>query len=139
MEKPKRARKRKPETSQGGPEAINLQFSGGQGVHREVESEGHEEKYRAVIEGAAPTMNRSAKGGARSSLHYGGEGVLIHPPHQGVCGWHGTEEQCVTSGGLTGSPGGTGVSRPISESEMASDVLSVDGRLCSTTSAVKAA
>ena len=139
MEKPKRARKRKPETSQGGPEAINLQFSGGQGVHREVESEGHEEKYRAVIEGAAPTMNRSAKGGARSSLHYGGEGVLIHPPHQGVCGWHGTEEQCVTSGGLTGSPGGTGVSRPISESEMASDVLSVDGRLCSTPSAVKAA
>ena len=75
---------------------------GGQGVHREVESEGHEEKYRAVIEGATPMMNRSAKGGARSSLHYGGEGVLIHPPHQGVCGRHGTEEQCVTSGGLAG-------------------------------------
>jgi hypothetical protein len=35
-----------------------------------------------------------------------GEGVLIHPPHQGVCGWHGTEEQCVTSGRLIGSPGG---------------------------------
>ena len=43
MEKPKRAQKRKPETSQGGPEATSLQFSGGQGVHREVESEGHEE------------------------------------------------------------------------------------------------
>jgi hypothetical protein len=69
-------------------------------------------------------MNRSAKGGARSSLHYEGEGVLIHPPHQG---WHGTEERCVTSGGLAGSPGGTGVSRPISESEVASDVLAVDG------------
>jgi len=54
MEKPKRARKRKPETSQGGPEAINLQFSGGQGVHREVESEGHEEQYRAVIDGGYP-------------------------------------------------------------------------------------
>jgi hypothetical protein len=54
MEKPKRARKRKPETSQGGPEAIDLQFSGGQGVHREVESEGHEEKYRAVIDGGYP-------------------------------------------------------------------------------------
>ena len=54
MEKPKRARKRKPETSQGGPEATNLQFSGGQGVHREVESEGHEEKYRAVIDGGCP-------------------------------------------------------------------------------------
>jgi hypothetical protein len=62
MTKPKRARKRKLETSQGGPEAINLQFSGGQGVHREVESEGHEEKYRAVIKGQ-PVMNRSAKGG----------------------------------------------------------------------------
>ena len=92
MEKPNRARRRKLETDQGEPEAANLQFSGGQGVHREVESEGHEEKYRAVIDGGHPEMNRSAKGGARSSLHYEGEGVLIHPPHQGVCGWHGTEE-----------------------------------------------
>ena len=103
-----------------------------------MESEGHEEKYRAVINGGDPEMNRSAKGGARSSLHYEGEGVLIHPPHQGVCGWHGTEERRVTSGGLAESAGGTGVSRPISESEVASDALSVDGRLCSTSSAVKA-
>ena len=52
----------------------------------------------------------------------------------------------MTSGGLAGSPGGTGVSnalstlapRPISESEVASDARSVDGRLCSTTSAAKA-
>jgi len=28
--------------------------TGGQGVHREMESEGHEEQYRAVIEGATP-------------------------------------------------------------------------------------
>ena len=27
---------------------------GGQGVHREVGSEGHEEKYRAVIDGGCP-------------------------------------------------------------------------------------
>src|SRR6266849_7702302 len=54
MEKPKRARKRKPETSQGRPEASNLWISGGQGVHREVESEGHEKKYRAVIDGGHP-------------------------------------------------------------------------------------
>src|ERR1700682_5926092 len=80
--------------------------------------------------GATPKMNRSAKGGARSSLHYEGECVLIHPPHQGVCGQHGTEEQRVTSGGLAESAGGTGVSRPISESEKVSDALSVDGRLC---------
>jgi hypothetical protein len=89
--------------------------------------------------GAAPTMNRSAKGGTRSSLHYGGEGVLIHPPHQGVCGRHGTEEQRVTSGGLAGSPGGTGVSKPISVSEKVSEALSVVGRLSSTSSAAKAA
>ena len=115
-------------------------ISGGQGVHREMESEGHEEKYRAVIDGGTPQkMNWSAKGGARSSLHYGGEGVLIHPPHQGVCGWHGTEEQCVTSGKLTESPVGAGVSRPISESEVASEAVSVNGRLCSTRSAAKTA
>ena len=139
MEKPKRARRRKPETSQGGPGATHLWISGGQGVHREVESEGHEEKYRAVIDGGYPDDEPVGQRWARSSLHYGGEGVLIHPPHQGVCGWHGTEEQRVTSGGLAESPGGTGVSRPISESEAASDALPVDGRLCSTASAVKAA
>jgi hypothetical protein len=27
-----------------------------------------------------PKMNRSAQGGARSSLHFQDEGVLIHPP-----------------------------------------------------------
>jgi hypothetical protein len=138
MTKPKRARKRKPETSQGGSEATNLRFSGGQGVHREVESEGHEEKYRAVVDGETRDEPVGQRRG-RSSLHYGGEGVLILPLYQGVCGRHGMEEQGVTSGGLAGSPGGTGVSRPISESEVASDALSVDGRLCSTTSAVKAA
>jgi hypothetical protein len=83
-------------------------------------------------------MNRSAKGGARSSLHFRDEGVLIHPPHQGDCGRHGREEQCVTSGGLAGSPGGTGVSGSISESEKASDALSVVGRLISTRSVAKA-
>jgi len=45
-------------------------------------------------------MNRSAKDGARSSPQYGGEGVLIHPSYQGVCGWHGTEDLSVTPGGL---------------------------------------
>jgi hypothetical protein len=132
MEKPTRARKRKPETSQGGPGATHLQFSGGQGVHRKVESEGHEEKYRAVINGGCPVMNRSAKGEARSSPHYRDEGDLIHSPHQGVCGWHGTEEKRVTSGELTGFPGGTGISRPISESEVASKALPVVGRLHGT-------
>ena len=96
--------------------------TGGQGVHREVESEGFAEKYRAVIEGATPLMNRSAKGGAWSSLHYGGEGVLIHPPYHGVCGRHGTEDLDVTPGGLIRFPSGIGISDPISVSEMGSDV-----------------
>src|SRR5262249_59750945 len=82
--------------------------------------------------------NRSAKGGIRSSPHHRGEGILIHPPYQGDCGRHGAEEQRVTSGGLTESLGGTRGSRPISESEMASDTRSVDGRLRSTTSPAKA-
>ena len=107
METSKRARRRKSDTAKADLKPP-LAVSGGQGVHREVESEGHEEKYRAVIDGGHPEMNRSAKGGTRSSLHYEGEGVLIHPPHQGVCGRHGTEEQRVTSGELTESPVGLG-------------------------------
>jgi hypothetical protein len=106
-----------------------LLYSGGQGVHREVESEGHEEKYRAVIDGGHPGDEPVGQRWARSSLHYEGEGVLIHPPYQGVCGRHGTEEQRVTSGELAESPGGTGVNGPISESEVASHALSVVGRL----------
>jgi len=60
-------------------------------------------------------MNRSAKDGNRSSLHYGGEGVLIHPSNQGVCGQHGAEEQCVTPGELVGFLSGFRISDPISE------------------------
>jgi hypothetical protein len=53
MEKPKRARRRKPDTAKADLEP-RLAVPGGQGVHREVESEGHEEKYRAVIDGGYP-------------------------------------------------------------------------------------
>ena len=59
-------------------------------------------------------MNRSAKDGARSSRHYGGEGVLTHPSHQGVCERHGTEDLDVTPGGLVVFPGGAGTTDPIS-------------------------
>src|SRR5215472_5029294 len=72
-----------------------------------------------------PEMNRSATGGTRSSLRFTDEGALIHPPYQGDCGRHGTDEQHVTSGELAESPGGTAVSGPISVSEGASDTLSV--------------
>ena len=54
-------------------------LAGGQGVRSDPESEGFEEKYRAVIDWGEPRMNRSAKDGARSSPHYGGEGVTHSP------------------------------------------------------------
>src|SRR5437870_8859256 len=88
---------------------------------------------------ATSRTNRSAKGGARSSPHYGGEGVLIHPPHQGVCGRHGTEDQDVTPGELPGSSGGTEGSDSISASETRSGALEVVGRLGSTGGAAKVA
>ena len=124
-------------TSQGEEPKFCCKTPGGQGVHREVESEGFEEKYRAVIKGAIPTMNRSAKGEARSSLHYGDEGVLIHSPHQGVCGRHGTEDSCVTPGGLVRFSSGIEISNPISVCEMGSDAERVVGQLHSTSSTAK--
>lgn len=45
-------------------------------------------------------MNWSAKDEARSSLHYGDEGVLIHSSHQGVCRRYGMEDKRVTRGDL---------------------------------------
>jgi hypothetical protein len=136
MEKPKRARKRKLDTAKANLKP-SLAGSGRQGVHREVESERHEEKSRAVINGGHPNDEPVGQRWDRSSLHHGGEGALIHPPYQGGCGRHGTEEQRVTSGELAGSLDETGVSEPISESEAASDALSVDGRLRSTASMTK--
>ena len=130
MEKPKRARRRKPETAKADLKPP-LAVSGGQGVHRKVESEGHEEKHRAVIEG-----NRDEPvgqwWGSVEPASFGRR--RSHSPHlhQGVCGRHGVEEQRVTSGGLTESSGGAEVSGPISDSEMASDALSVVGPLRST-------
>lgn len=82
--------------------------------------------------------NRSAQGGARSSRHYGGEGVLIHPPHQGVCGRHGTEDRCVTPGDLGRSAVGTAVTDPISVSEVGRNACREVGRPSSTSSAAKA-
>src|SRR5262249_53595599 len=111
---------------------------GGQGVHREVESEGPAEKYRAVVDGGHPVTNRSAKGGARSSPHYGGEGVLIHPPYQGVCGRHGMADHDVTPGGLDSLLEGTKRSNPISDSEVGSGAGRVVGPPHSTLSVAKA-
>jgi hypothetical protein len=137
MEKPMWGTQAKAGYRQGGPEATSP-LTGGQGVHREVESEGHEEKYRAVVDGGHPVTNRSAKGGAWSSPHYGGEGILILPPYQGVCGRHGTEDHDVTPGGLVRLSGGTGRSDPISPGEVGSGAGRVVGPPRSTSSVVKA-
>src|SRR4051794_21676230 len=139
MEKLKRARKRKPDTSQSGPEAKNLQLSGGQGVHREVESEGHEEKYRAVIDGGHPEDEPDGQrwGKVEPALR---RRRRSHSPTAPRCLRTARYGRTTRDLRRTGrAPGGTGVSGPISESEVASDALAVDGRLCSTTSAVKAA
>ena len=54
MEKSKRARRRKPDTAKTDPEASCAECPGGQGVRSDPESEGSEEKYRAVINGGHP-------------------------------------------------------------------------------------
>jgi len=139
MEKPKRARKRKPDTSQGGPKATSLRLSGGQGVHREVESEGHEEKYRAVIDGGYP--EDELVGQRRDKV----EPALwrrrrSHSPAVPRCLRAARYGRAGRNLRRTGEvSGGTGVSELISASEMASEAAPVDGQLCSTTSAVKAA
>ena len=74
-------------------------------------------------------MNRSAKGGTGRACTMEAKAFSFTHPHQGVCGRHGREEQRATLGGLAKSPGGTGVSRLISESEVASEAWSVVGRL----------
>src|ERR1700726_4813046 len=102
METPTRARRRKLETAKADLEPPSTPE--GRVSSASWNPKGLRRSTGPQSTGAAPTMNRSAKGGARSSLHYGDEGVLIHPPHQGVCGRHGTEERRVTSGGLTASP-----------------------------------
>src|ERR1700757_2781872 len=76
-----------------------------------------------------PKMNRSAKGGIGRACTMAAKAFSFTHLHQGVCGPHGTEAQRATSGGLATSRGGTGVSRPISESEVASEAWSVVGRL----------
>jgi len=61
-------------------------FSGGQGACREVGSERLEENHRVAINGSNPNlMNRSAKDGARSSPHYGGEDIWVPLRRTKVC------------------------------------------------------
>jgi hypothetical protein len=84
-------------------------------------------------------MNRSAQDGARSSWHYGSEGVLTHPSYQGACGRHGTEDLDATPRRLVVFSGGTGISDLYkSADEVGSDARRVVGQASSTSSLVKA-
>src|SRR5712692_3360235 len=136
METPTRARRRKLDTAKADLEP--RVYSGGQGVHRKVESEGLEEKYRAAIDGGYPNDEPVGQrwGKVESAVW---RRRRTHSPTAPRClRGHGTEERRVTSGGLAASPGGTGGSGPISEREVASDALSVVGRLNSTLHVAKA-
>ena len=62
METSKRARRRKLDTAKTDLEPPPVVTPEGRVSTARWESEGHEEKYRAVIDGK-PKMNRSAKGG----------------------------------------------------------------------------
>jgi hypothetical protein len=114
------------------PRRPAAQADGGQGVRSDPESEGFEEKYRAVIEWERSLMNRSAKDGARSSPHYGGEGVTHSPivPRCLLAARYG-RFMCDPR-----RPVGVlvlnQVSDPISESEMGSDAPSGVGERNST-------
>jgi hypothetical protein len=97
MEKCKRARRRKPETAKADlkPPLAVLRRAG---CHREVESEGHEEKHRAEIEGA-PRDEPVGQRWARSSLRFRDEG-----PTAPRCLRSARYGRPARSGGLAGSP-----------------------------------
>src|SRR5580658_6854340 len=103
MEKPKRARRRKPDTAKADLEPVAENIPEGRVSGAIRNPKGMRRSIGLQSMGATPKTNRSAKDGARSSPHYGGEGVLIHPSHQGVCWRHDTEDSRVTPGDLHGS------------------------------------
>ena len=109
------ARRRKLETDKADLKPLFKEL-GGQGVHREVESEGHEEKYRAVIDGGYPEdepVGQKVERGRACTIEAKAL-FSFAPPNQGVCGQHGMEQQHVTSGELARFAGGTAISKPIS-------------------------
>src|SRR5271157_3173025 len=79
MEKPKRAQRRKPDTAKADlkPVARNIPEGRVSGAIRNPK--GMRRSIGLQSMGATPKTNRSAKDGARSSPHYGGEGVSHSP------------------------------------------------------------
>ena len=90
--------------SQGGPEAILSQDSGGQGAHREVGSEGLAENHRVVIEGSHPDDEPvGQRWGMVEPALWRRRRQGSTPSYHGVCGRHGGEEARVTQGDLVSS------------------------------------
>jgi hypothetical protein len=79
MEKSKRARRRKPDTAKTDLEPVAQHISEGRVSGAIRNPKGLRRSIGLQSMGATPTMNRSAKDGARSSPHYGGEGVTHSP------------------------------------------------------------
>jgi len=102
-----------------------------------MESEGLEEKYRAVIDGgySEDELVGQRRGKAEPALW---RRRRSHSPAAPRClqtARHGRAERDLRrTGRVSGGAGGSG---PISESAMASEALPVDGRLCSTATAAK--
>ena len=113
--------------------------TGGQGVHREMESERFEENYRAVAEAARPWRTGRPNVGTGRACSMVPKALLIHPRYQGVCGRHGREDLDVTPGDLVGFLEGIRISAPYKlKGEVGHDVWREVGRPNSTSSDVKA-
>ena len=86
------------------PAASRLASRGGQGVHREMESEGLASNLRAVAEAEA-MANRSAMSALiRAGSLTAKEIPAERAPRQGVCGRHGGTEERLTWGDLVAFP-----------------------------------
>ena len=76
--------------------------TGGQGVRSDPESEGHEEKRRAVIEGEPPLMNRSAEGGRGRACNLKAKAFSFAHRSKAVADSTTRKNSDVTSGELIG-------------------------------------
>ena len=77
---------------------------GGQGVHREMESEGLASNFRAVAKGESQA-NRSATSALIRARSLGAKEIPAErAPRQGVCGRHGGTEERLTWGDLVAFP-----------------------------------
>src|SRR5271166_829721 len=130
MEKPKRARRRKPDTAKADLEPVAVPEGRVSGAI--WNPKGMRRSIGLWSMGATPKTNRSAKDGARSSPHYGGEGVSHSPiaPRCLLAARYGRftcdprRPACV--------PAVSRVSDPISESERGTDAHAGVGERNST-------